>query len=297
LHRLTVTKIRAAGPGWHHDGGGLYVFKSTKETGSWVYRWAGKNMGLGSTALVDLTQARERARECRALRAAGFDPREKRNAERLEAQIAVARTTTFSEATARYIAAHKAGWRNRKHQDQWGSTLTRYASPVIGQLPCSRIDVALVMQILEPLWTAKPETARRVRNRIELILDWAKVRGYRDGDNPARWRGHLDKLLPKPSKVRKIQHHAALNYAELPAFMQELRAQEGVWARALEFTILTAARGGEVRGAVLGEIDLAAKVWTVPAERMKSGKDHRVPLSRRASQSSQSGWRQPEPTV
>jgi integrase len=181
-----------------------------------------------------------------------------------------------------YIAGHTAGWRSAKHIAQWKATLAKYAEPVIGGLSIQAIDTALVLKVLEPIWSVKPETAGRVRGRIEAILDWAKARGYRTGENPARWRGHLDKLLPALSKVRRVAHHAALPYAELPGFLIALREQGGIAARALEFTILTAARTGEAIGARWGEINLTEKVWIVPATRMKAAKEHRVPLSARA---------------
>jgi integrase len=239
-------------------------------------------MGLGSLAVVSLANARDKARACRELRAAGLDPKEKRNADRSAARLAAARAITFDQAAASYIASHKAAWRNPKHRQQWENTLGTYASPVIGTLPVGAVDVALVLKILEPIWTTKPETARRVRGRIEAILDWARARGHRDGENPAHWKGLLDKLLPSPAKVRQVKHYPALLYTELPRFMGELAEREGVAARALEFTILTAARSGEVRGARFAEIDFAGKVWVVPAERMKSLREHRVPLVPRA---------------
>jgi integrase len=282
LNRLTVARIRAAGPGWLHDGGGLYVFKATRSTGSWVYRYGKRNMGLGSTATVDLAQAREKARVCRELRAAGLDPREKRNADRVEIKIAEAKATSFATAVERYVAAHRPSWRNAKHAKQWDGSLKRYAFPVIGELPVSAIDTDLILQILEPIWTVKTETATNLRERIEAVLDWCKVRQMRDGENPARWRGHLNKLLAKPSKLKTVKHHEALPYAELPAFMAALHAQEGIVARAVEFAILCGSRGDEVRGATCGEIDLAAKAWTIPGSRMKGGELHRVPLSPRA---------------
>jgi integrase len=189
---------------------------------------------------------------------------------------------TFKESAAMYVASHRAGWRNPKHAAQWQATLATYAEPVIGGLSVQAIDTALVLKVLEPIWTTKPETAGRVRGRIESILDWAKARGYRAGENPARWRGHLDKLLPGRSKVRRVEHHAALPYAELPGFLVSLREQEGIAARALEFAILTAARTGEVIGARWSEMDLVGKNWTLPAARMKAGREHRVPLSDRA---------------
>jgi integrase len=189
---------------------------------------------------------------------------------------------TFKQCAESHIKAHRVSWRNAAHASQWESTLRAYSYPHIGALSVQAIDTSLVMKVLEPIWTAKPETASRLRGRIETILNWAKVRGYRDGENPARWKGHLDHLLPAKSKVRRVQHHAAMPYSQLPEFMAALRDQGRIGARALEFLILTAARTGEVIGARWCEIDLKNKLWTVPAQRMKAGKDHRVPLCTRA---------------
>ena len=186
---------------------------------------------------------------------------------------------TFDASRDAYIAAHKSSWRNAKHQAQWLSTLNKYASPTFGNLPVQSIDVALVMKVLEPIWSRKTETAGRLRGRIERILDWAKARGFRSGENPARWRGHLDHLLPARPKIRNIRHHAALRFDEIAAFMTELRKGDGVATSALEFVILTAARTGEVLGAAWSEIDLRARTWTIPAYRMKGYREHRVPLS------------------
>jgi integrase len=205
-----------------------------------------------------------------------------RRAERAQQRLDAAKAITFKECAESYIASHRAGWRNDKHKYQWSATLSTYVYPAIGTLPVQTVNTALVLKVLEPIWTVKPETAGRVRQRIESILDVAKVRGYRDGENPARWRGHLDKLLPARSKVRAVEHHAALPYAQLPALLASLREREAVSARALEFLILTAGRTGEVIGARWGEIDLLDKTWTVPAARMKTHRDHRVPLSARA---------------
>jgi integrase len=181
-----------------------------------------------------------------------------------------------------YTAPHKAGWRNEKHKYQWPATLQAYAYPVIGALPVQAVDTALVLRVLEAIWTSKSEAASRVRQRIENVLDFAKVRGYREGENPARWRGHLDKLLPARSRVRQVEHLAALPYPHLPDFLASLRQRDAVAARALEFLILTAARTGEVIGARWSEIDLLDKTWTIPADRMKARREHRVPLSARA---------------
>jgi integrase len=275
--------------GMHADGGGLYLqVTAGKEEGqlnkSWLFRFAlagrERQMGLGSLNAVGLSEAREDAERCRKLLKEGRDPIEVRNAERASKQATAAKSVTFDWCATAYMAAHEAGWRNAKHRQQWRNTLDTYASPIIGKLPVHDIDTGLVMQILQPIWTKKNETASRVRGRIETILDWARVNGHRTGENPARWRGHLDHLLPARSKVHKVEHHPALPYAHIPEFMAELRAQEGLAAKALEFTILTAARSGESRGIPWeGEIDTADKVWIVPPRRMKGEREHRVPLT------------------
>jgi integrase len=284
LTALKADKVKA--PGYHGDGGGLFLQVSKYGSKSWVFRFKAngrlREMGLGSLDTYGLSEARERARKCRKLRDEGKDPIEERNTARLQAKLDAAKAMTFEQCAERYIAAYRAGWRNGKHRDQWSSTLTTYVNPIFGALPVQAIDTALVMKAVEPIWSEKPETASRVRGRIESILDWAAARGYRAGENPARWRGHLDKLLPKKTKVRRVEHHAALPYAEIGTFVAELREQEGVGARALEFAILTAARTGEAIGARWDELNLADRLWMVPAERMKGGKEHRVPLSDRA---------------
>jgi integrase len=284
IGKLTALAVdKAKRRGYYGDGGGLFLQVSPNGAKSWVFRFkeAGKlrEMGLGPVHTIGLADAREKARECRRLRLDGLDPIEVRKATRTQVKLDAAKAMTFKACAERYIAAHKAGWRNPKHAAQWPSTLAAYAYPAFGTLPVQTIDVGLVMKAVEPIWTVKPETAGRVRGRIESVLDWATARGYRQGENPARWRGHLENLLPKKSKVRRVEHHAALPYGEIAAFIAELRQQEGVAARALEFTILTAARTGEVIGADWNEIDIAERLWTVPADRMKAGKEHRVPLS------------------
>jgi integrase len=208
-----------------------------------------------------------------------MDPIEARKAGRQKAELEAAKTITFKESAASYIASHRAGWRNSKHAAQWEATLRTYAEPFIGSVPVQAIDTALVLKVLEPIWHAKPETANRLRGRVEAILDWAKVRGLRQGENPARWRGHLSYQLPPKSKLQRVKHHSALPYADLSEFISELREQEGVAARALEFTILTAARTGETIGATWDEVNALVEQWSIPAERMKAGKEHRVPLS------------------
>jgi len=284
IHRLSalrVAKLKEAG--YHGDGGGLYLQVSPAGTKSWVFRFKlngrAREMGLGSLSTVTLADARGLAAECRRRLLDGTDPIEARKAVKELRRLEAAKAMTFAACATAYIDAHKASWRNAKHVSQWENTITTYTEPVFGTLPVQSIDTALVMRVLDPLWRDKPETASRLRGRIESILDWATVRGQRRGENPARWRGHLDALLPARSKVRAVQHHPALPYDEMGAFVEAVRAEEGVAALALEFLILTAARTGEVIGATWGEFDLEQKVWTVPAERMKGKREHRVPLS------------------
>jgi integrase len=281
--RLSAVAVRNAKPGLHPDGGNLYLQVAESGARSWLFRFGrgGRErwMGLGAVHTISLAQAREDATKCRALLRDGVDPIEAKRARRAQTALAQVSGTTFADCAARLISSHESSWRNAKHRAQWISTLSTYAFPVMGAVAVQAIDTALVLKVLEPIWNDKPETASRLRGRIESVLDWAKARGYRNGDNPARWRGHLDHLLPAPSKVRKVKHHAALPYADVGKFMDELRGREGIAARALEFCILTAARTGEVTGARWSEIDLAAKTWTIAGDRMKSSREHRVPLS------------------
>lgn len=289
-----VRPVQQLDPGWvkrtteigmHADGGGLYLQVSRFGTKSWIYRYMldgrRREMGLGPFPAVSLAAAREKAAECRRMTQGDrIDPISVRKAQRDRARLDAAKTKTFRQCAEAYIAAHKAGWRNPKHRAQWPSTLAAYVYPVFGSLPVQAIDVALITKAIEPIWTAKPETASRVRGRIESILDWAAARGYRHGDNPARWRGHFDKLLPQKSKVRRVKHHAALPYTEIGNFMTALRQQDGIAARALDFAILTVGpRTGGVIGARWPEIDRQARLWTVPGERMKGGREFKVPLS------------------
>jgi len=265
------------------DGGGLYLQISRTGTKSWIFRFAmegrEREMGLGPFHTIGLSDARLLATEARKLKLKGEDPIEARKAERQAKRLDDARAMTFKQAADAYIKANKAGWKNAKHAAQWEATLAAYADPIFGALPVAAVDTGLVMKALEAIWTEKPETASRLRGRVESVLDWAAARGYRKGENPARWRGHLEKLLPARSKVKAVEHHAALPYGELPRFMAALRDQAGNGARALEFAILTAARTGEVIGATWDEIDLDAETWTVPRERMKAKREHRVFLS------------------
>lgn len=274
-------------PGTYEDGNGLRLVIRTTGSKGWVLRYQinGKRreMGLGGFPERSLAQAREDAADARKLIRAGIDPLEARKAkleaERLEEQQEVAKRVTFKTVSADYIEAHKAGWKNAKHGQQWENTLKTYADPFIGELSPAEIQTDDVLKVLKPIWLEKPETASRVRNRIELVLDAAKARGLRDGENPARWRGHLDKLLPKRSKVQAVKHHPALPWADMPDFMKAVGELKGLSFRAIEMTILTACRTSEVLGAHWQEIDLKNRAWTIPAERMKAGKEHRVPLS------------------
>lgn len=294
INRLTVAGVNAQNkPGLYADGLGLYLQVAKGGSKSWIFRYmlAGKprKMGLGSVHTVPLKLARERAAEQRLKLLDADDPIDQRKAERLEKLAASATVLTFKEASERYIKAHAAGWKNAKHGDQWKSTLETYAWPVVGALHVAKVEDGHISQILDPIWATKNETASRLRGRIESILDWARVKGFRPkhSDNPARWKGHLDKLLPKPSKVKKVRPQPALPYTALPGFMEKLRGMSSISARALEFTILTAARTQAITGATLEEIDFDAKLWTVPGSRQGTklnddNREHRVPLCDRA---------------
>ncbi|MDV7341592.1 tyrosine-type recombinase/integrase [Terasakiella sp. A23] len=284
LNKLSAVAVRnKSTPGLFADGGGLYLQVTNSGAKTWIYRFmiAGKrrDMGLGAVHTISLAEARDEALRCRQLVRQGIDPIEKRKAERLSAQAEAVKAITFKECAETYIKTHEPSWKNAKHIAQWTSTLKTYAYPVIGTLPIAEVDTGLVMKVIEPIWATKTETASRVRGRIESILDWATVRKYRTGENPARWKGHLDHLLPSKSKLQKEKHHSALPYDQISEFMTALNKQKGTSARALEFAILTAARTGEVIEAMWSEIDLENKIWTIPAERMKAGREHRVPLS------------------
>ncbi len=296
LNKLTSRTVETKRkPGRYGDGGGLYLQVSPTGSKAWVFRYmlagitvsgSGKplsrEMGLGSVRDISLNEAREAAGLCRKALQAKIDPIQARDDTATQERLQAARATTFREAAKAHIDAHRAGWRNAKHASQWENTLETYAYPTIGDLPVQDVDTGLVMKVLEPLWTKKTETATRVRGRIEVVLDSAKVKGQRTGENPARWRGHLDKLLPKRSKVQKVEHHPALPYAKIPAFMEKLRKMEGTAPRALEFTILSAPRTNETCLALPDEFNLDTKVWTIPEGRMKGEREHRVPLSPRA---------------
>jgi integrase len=287
LHKLTAIKVaKLAEPGYFGDGGGLWLQVAPALTKSWVFRFtlAGKSreMGLGPVHTVNLAEAREAAREQRQLLLQGVDPIEARSSLRRRDVAAAAKVVFFRAEAEAFIEAMRHEWKNAKHEAQWTSTLTTYAYPYIGKMAVSEIETADVMRCLEPIWTTKTETAKRLRGRIEAILDRATALKHRKGDNPARWKGHLDNLLASPSKVAKREHHAALPYGEIGAFMKELRALDDLAAKAMEFTILTAARTNEAIGAKWQEIDLQAAIWTIPGARMKSKRPHRVPLSKPA---------------
>lgn len=301
---MPITKERALTPlfcknapvGFHCDGGSLYLSVRPMKDGegvsrSWIFRYrrAGRlrDLGLGPMTTVGLAAARERARQARQKLLDGVDPIEERNAARVAAAVSAARRMSFEQCAEGYIEANKSGWKNAKHADQWRSTLLTYAYPVIGSLPVDAVETVHVMQILEPIWKTKTETASRVRGRIEKVLDRAKVLKLRSGENPARWVGHLDQLLPKKSQVAPVENHPALPYSQLPEFMADLRKREGFGARALEYSILTAARSADTIGGKWTEIDQHDKLWTVPKDRMKGKKgarkrDHVVPLTRQA---------------
>lgn len=281
--KLTALKVKTVNKsGLHNDGGGLYLQIRRPAGRSWVFRYRrfGKthDMGLGPADLVTLAEARELANAARRLVRQGGDPIEARRADRAKA-AAEGGLNTFREAAEAYVTAHEASWRSAKHRQQWVNTVSTYAYPVMGDLPVASIGVGEITRALQPIWTKIPETAGRVRGRIETVLDYAKANGWRTGENPARWRGHLDHLLPARGKVQKVEHHPAVRWQQIGACMAALAKGDGIAAAVLRFIALTAARSGEARGARWSEIDLSAKIWTVPGARMKAGTSHAVPLS------------------
>jgi integrase len=287
INQLTALKVlKIKKPGYHADGAGLWLQVTQAGGKSWIFTYSlcGKSheMGLGGAGRVTLAEAREERDKCNKLLRDHIDPIEHRKRQRADAALTNAATITFREAAAAYCAAHRAGLKNVKSAQQWVATLAAYAEPVIGDLSVRNINTGHIHRILEPIWSAKSDTASKLRGRVEAVLDWSKVKGYRDGENPARWKGNLDHLLPKPSKVRKVKHFAALPYAQLPALMAKLREKQGPIARALEFTVLTCARLGEALNATAQEVDHTNAVWTVPGSRMKNGQPHRVPLAQRS---------------
>ena len=283
---LTAKKVeRLRTPGRYRDSEvrGLHLIVTPSGTQNFqlrfylhgVERWH----GLGSAADFSLKEARERARNARQLLADGVDPIAAKKKAKVDAAREAAKALTFEQAALAWYKQHEAKWKNAKHSAQFLSSLKAYAFPKIGRLSVTDVDTGQVLRCVEPIWLTKTETANRVRGRIENVLDWATVRGYREGDNPARWKGHLSEVLPLPDKISTPKHHAAMAYAQVPTFMGELAGRQGVAPRALALTVLTAARTAEVIGATWDEIDFAAKTWTIPAGRMKGGKEHKVPLA------------------
>lgn len=305
-----LAKRAVEGLKYFHDGQGLYLAVDGRRAGlekpptaSWVFRYMlhgkARMLGLGSFPDVSLKEARRGLAEARRLKALGQDPLAVKDADKAARRETAARAITFRQVAVEYIRANRVKWSNDKHAKQWEATLDTYVYPLIGETVVGLIDSSAVLKVLQqdvfepspekagekkakPLWEVRPETASRLRGRIETILDYAKVKGLRSGDNPASWRGNLKLALPTRSKMQTVKHHAALPFAELPRFLDSLRLQDGVSAKALEFAILTAARTGEVLGACWQEIDLATGIWTIPAKRMKAGREHRVPLSAQA---------------
>jgi integrase len=289
LHKLSATYVKnTKAAGMYNDGGGLYLRVAPSGSKGWIFRYRDRgtrklrDMGLGSTHTVGLRDARELAAQQRSLLQAQRDPIAERKRERAKLRAAAGKVLTFDDAAKLCHETKASEFRSLKHKNDWINSLTTHASPIIGDLSVSDIEVRHVESVLKPIWEAKTETATRVRQRIESVMSWATARKYRSGDNPARWQGILEHYLPKPSKIREIKHHAALPWQKVGSFMTELRKRDGMGSRALEFAILTAGRSREVRLAIWDEFDLDIKVWTIPGERMKTGKSHRVPLSEQA---------------
>ncbi|MEL7968536.1 integrase arm-type DNA-binding domain-containing protein [Vreelandella neptunia] len=281
IHKLSPRKVATAEPGKHEDGGGLRLVVSEGGAKKWVLRFTLKSkrreMGLGSFPDTGLAEARRKAENYRKLAKEGTDPIHARELETQQQS-----TPTFTNCAARYIQSHRRSWRNAKHARQWVSTLKTYARPVIGEMPVDEIDTHQILNILSPIWVTKTETAKRVQGRIENVLDFASAHKYRDEANPARWRGHLDKLLPKPSKVQKVTHHPAMPYEQVAAFMGVIQDYNSMSSKALQLLILTATRTSEILNAEWHEIDLVNATWTIPAKRMKASREHRIPLSHQA---------------
>jgi integrase len=286
--KLNDVRVRTAGAGTHGDGGGLYLAVKQGANGltrSWLFRYSigGRShwIGLGAYPDISLQRARQKAQECRQQIYDGIDPLQRKRDQRaaLRQQQHTKQAPTFAECAGAYVASHKGGWRGKRTGQQWVSTLRDYIYPVIGHLSADEINTEHVLAVLKPMWRTKPETATHVRGRIEQVLDYAKVLEHRSGENPARWRGHLDHLLPSRAKVAPVQHHPALAYRDVPAFMDALRRQENTAVKCLEFTILCACRSGEAIGARWSEINWETRTWTIPAVRTKQGREHRVSLS------------------
>lgn len=289
LNRLSAKAVASkTRPGLYCDGGGLYLQVTASGAKTWIFRYRSpvtlklRDMGLGPLHSIGLPEARERAAAQRSALLNGLDPIHAREEGNRRRAAEAAKAVTFSQCAASYVEAHKPRWKSEKHADQWTNTIATYAEPVIGSLAVQEVDTGLVLKVLEPIWSEKTETASRLRGRIESVLDWAKVRGYRSGENPARWKGHLNQLLPNLSQKHRVTHLTAMPFSEVGDFIASLRQMPGVSARCLEFTILTAARTNESIHAKPEEFDLSNATWTIPASRMKAKKEHRVPLASRA---------------
>lgn len=284
LITLSVKKINKAGD--YSDGGGLWLRVNHAGAKSWMFRFSFEKrehkMGLGATHTVSLAEARDEARNCRKLLRGKVNPLLKRQQTIIQTKIETESRKTFAECAYQYIEDNRAGWKNAKHANQWTTTLKTYAYPHIGHISVADITTKMVVDLLRPIWVEKAETANRLRGRIQTVLDWAKVQGFRSGDNPAIWQGHLDKILPARSKVSKVVHHPAMPYHDIPTFMKALQFRDGLSIRTLEFAILHANRSGEVRLATWKEIDFDKKLWVIPEERMKAGHEHRIPLTDQA---------------
>ena len=283
INKLTDRGVKAQKKrGRYADGNGLYLQVSKSGSKSWLFRYMmdgkAREMGLGSTTTITLSEARDDALECRKLLKEGIDPIKDRNNRIAKTKSDNKDVLSFQKATEEYLKAHSASWKSVRHGDIWHSSVKRYAYPELGSMPVNIIERGHIMRVLEPIWIEKTETAKKLRGRLETILDWATVQDFRKGENPARWRGHLDKLLPKPSEIHSVKHFAALPYQEINDFVNKLKQREALSALALRLIILTAARSGEVRGAMWSEFDLANGTWTIPTERMKAKKEHIIPL-------------------
>lgn len=284
LEKLTALHVKKlTKPGLYGDGGGLTLQITPAGAKSWLFRYmiAGKpyGMGLGPVHTVSLAEARQKALDARKLLLDGINPLNAKRQHKIAQALESARMLTFDQCAAAYIKAHRPGWKNAKHADQWENTISAYASPIFGHLPVAEIDTRLVVKCLSPIWEEKTETATRLRGRIESILGWATTSEFRTGENPARWKGHLENLLASIDKTSRVKHHPSLPWQRIGAFMKALKLREGTAARAVEFAILTACRSGEVRGARWSEFEISGKIWTIPAERMKAKREHQVPLS------------------
>jgi len=287
LNRLSTFQVeKKKQPGMYADGGGLYLRVADGGSKQWIFRYVAngrlRDMGIGPCHTLTLAEARERATDARKLRLNNIDPIAHKRAQQGAAAAESARAMTFRQCATGFIKDNEAKWTHPKHRQAWEMTLTEYVYPKLGELPVGLIDTPLVLGVIKPLWARIPETAARVRGRIEAVLGWATVHGYRSGDNPARWQNHLAQALPARAKVAKKEHHAALPYTQVAEFMSKLRRDASIMARCLEFITLTACRLGEAQGALWPEIDFEARTWTIPAERMKADKEHKVPLSNAA---------------